>query len=109
MPPADQARLHHVVLCWLKEPGNAAQRQAIMAASERFRSIPGVLDVQLGEPVASERKIVDDSFDVAVDVSFADRRGLETYLTHPIHLQARRVVLQPLVERVVIYDFEDRR
>ena len=57
--------IQHVVLCWLKEPGNAAHRARIMEVSKTFRSIPGVLEVRVGEVIASDRAIVDDSFDVA--------------------------------------------
>ena len=100
--------VHHVVLCWLKDSGNAAQRQRIIEASRAFRRIPGVQTVHAGEPVISYRPIVDDSFDVAITLSFADAAALATYLDHPDHRRAADEVLRPLVERIVVYDFQDR-
>ena len=108
--PRDSGKspVHHVVLCWLKDSGNAAQRQRIIEASRAFRRIPGVQTVHAGEPVISDRPIVDDSFDVAITLSFADAAALATYLDHPDHRRAADEVLRPLVERIVVYDFQDR-
>ena len=105
-PPA--ARVHHVVLCWLKDPGNAEQRQKILAASYAMRQIPGVIDVHGGEPIASDRPIVDASFDVAVTFTFASVEDMRAYLDHPLHKQATQDVLGPLAKKVVIYDFLER-
>jgi len=46
--PADEAKVYHVVLCWLKEPGNSTARQKIIDVSKSFKSIPGVIDVKAG-------------------------------------------------------------
>ena len=97
--------LQHVVLAWLKDAGNAEQRARIIEASKSFRDIPGVLDVQAGKPVASDRGIVDDSFDVGILVVVPDEQRLQEYLAHPIHQRAKNDVLVPLVEKILVYDF----
>ena len=99
--------IQHVVLCWLKEPGNAAHRARIMEVSKTFRSIPGVLEVRVGEVIASDRAIVDDSFDVAILVVVPDAPSLQAYLDHPIHQQAKQEVLLPLVDKVRVFDFQE--
>ena len=96
--------LQHVVLIWLKDAGNAEQQARIIEVSKSFRDIPGVLDVQAGKAVASERDIVDDSFDVGILVVVPDERRLAEYLVHPIHQRAKNDVLMPLVEKVLVYD-----
>ena len=101
----DQAKVHHVVLCWLKDFGNKAQRVQIIEASKSFRAIPGVIDVRVGEVIESDRKIVDDSFDVAVTLSFADVDTMNAYLEHPLHGKTKKEVLLPLVKKIVVYDF----
>ena len=108
-PPAEprRARVQHVVVCWLKEPGNNAARRRIVEASRDFGSLPGVVAVSAGEPIESDRPIVDDSFDVAVTITFESRVALDAYLAHPKHRQATAEVLGPLVERLVIYDFQE--
>ena len=99
--------LQHVVLVWLKDAGNAEQRAKIIEISKSFRDIPGVLDVQAGKAVASERDIVDDSFDVGILVVVPDERRLAEYLAHPIHQRAKNDVLLPLVEKILVYDFQE--
>ena len=99
--------LQHVVLVWLKDAGNAEQRARIIEVSKSFRDIPGVLDVQAGKAIASERDIVDDSFDVGILVVVPDERRLAEYLAHPIHQQAKNDVLLPLVEKILVYDIRE--
>jgi hypothetical protein len=107
LPEARPSRVHHVVLCWLKDPGNTSQRRQIIDVSRTFREIPGVVDVRVGEAVESDRAIVDDSFDVAIFLSFPDRQSLNGYLVHPAHQEAKRAILLPIVSKIVVYDFEE--
>lgn len=104
---AVSGRVHHVVLCWLKEPGNATQRRQLIEASRSFREIPGVREVRAGEPLAGSRPVVDGSFDVAMVFSFTDVQALQAFQAHPAHRQAKTVLLQPLVRKMVVYDFQE--
>jgi len=97
----------HIVLCWLKEPGNAAHRQKIIETSRSLRKIQGVIDVRAGEAVASDRPIVDDSFDVGMTFIFAGTDAMNAYLEHPLHKEALQKVLQPLVRKIVVYDYKE--
>ena len=99
--------IQHVVLCWLKEPGNQLHRNQIIEVSKTFRNIPGVLEVRVGEVIESDRAIVDDSFDVAILVVVPDGKCLQDYLDHPLHQKAKKKVLLPLVKKVVVYDFQE--
>ena len=101
----DPKILTHVVFCWLKEPGNSEQREQIIEMTESFNRIPTVLKARAGNPIMSERSIVDDSFDVGIIVEVRDEKGLQEYLDHPIHQKAKKDVLLPLIERVLVYDF----
>ena len=105
--PAHDHVLHHVVLCWLKEPGNARHRHQIIEVSKSFRKIPWVLEVRAGQVVSSDREIVDDSFDVAILVVVPDQKHLAEYLAHPVHQKAKSEILLPLVDRIVVYDFKE--
>ena len=99
--------LSHIVLCWLKEPGNAKHRNQIIEVSKSFQKIPGVLEVRAGQVVSSEREIVDDSFDVAILVIVPDQKRLTEYLQHPIHKKAKKDDLIPLVDKIIVYDFKE--
>lgn len=99
--------LRHLVLCWLKEPGNVEHQNKIIAVTKSFREIPGVLDVQAGKSVPSDRSIVDDSFDVGILVVVDTKEALGEYLRHPLHDEAKKKILLPLVDRLVVYDFQE--
>ena len=60
----------HTVFLWLKKPGDVQHRRQLLIASDRLRSIEGVLDIRFGEMIESNRDIVDDSFDVGIYFSF---------------------------------------
>jgi hypothetical protein len=98
-------QVHHVVICWLEQPGDADARKRLIEVSESFTSLPGVLQVTAGTVLPSDRGIVDSSFDVAIVMTFANRQALADYLQHPRHLQATQEVLRPLTSKVIVYDF----
>ncbi len=99
------SKVHHVVVCWLNEPGNKEARHKIIEASRGFSSIPGVINVRAGRAIQSERKIVDSSFDIAIYLSFENKQKLQDYLAHPIHKNAVKEILKPLVRKIIVYDF----
>jgi len=100
-----EGRVNHIVLCWLKEPGNADHRQRVIETSESFRQIPGVLEVRVGQVVLSDRTIVDDSFDVGMCIAFSTVDAMTAYINHPTHKKAVDEVLVPLVRKTVVHDF----
>ena len=101
------SKLHHIVLCWLKDPGDQKDREKIIEVTRSFMDIPGVLNAQAGQVIMSDREIVDDSFDVGILIVTKNQEDLQKYLDHPIHQQAKKEVLLPLVERILVYDFMD--
>ena len=105
--PGHDTTVVHVVMVWLKEPGNAEHRQRIVDAARGFEAIPGVIDVSVGEVVPSDRPIVDDSFDVGLYLTFSSVEAMQTYLADDRHQQALREIFRPLSERYIVYDFQD--
>lgn len=105
--PSQERHIKHIVLCWLKEPGNHLNRQKIIETSYALRKLPSVLNVSAGEVIQSNRKVVDDSFDVAVIFTFKNQEAMNAYLKDPMHKKAVSEVLMPLSEKVVIYDYGD--
>lgn len=101
------ARIVHVVMVWLKEPGNAEHRERIIEVTKSFDAVPGLETIRIGGPVMSERPVVDDSFDVGITMVFVSRAALDAYQADPVHQAAQRDVLRPLAARVIVYDFED--
>ena len=105
----DSGPVKHVVLCWLKAPGDEAARQRVIEESKSFIGVvPGLIDVSAGTSLPSTRPVVDASFDVAVVMTFTDEASLLAYDAHPRHKKAVDEVLRPLVARLLIYDFRSR-
>lgn len=103
-PPASRGSVDHVVLMWQKRPGNAADRQALLAACNDLRSIPGIQFLDSGVPLASDRPVVDDSFDVGLIVRFDSEKSLHAYEADPWHMKKVNEVLKPLTKKIVVYD-----
>jgi hypothetical protein len=102
-------RVHHIVLCWLKDPGNGQHIETLIDQTRSFSSRPGVVSVAAGTSLASDRPVVDDTFDVGIIMTFESEEALAAYLADPEHRKATEEVMRPLVERLVIYDVVDGR
>jgi hypothetical protein len=97
-------RVSHVVIIWLKHPGNARDQQTLIRASEHFRRISGVLRVEAGTGMPVGRPGIEQPFDVGIVVTFKNRRALESFQSNPRHQLAVRQVLAPLARRFVVYN-----
>ena len=82
----DDGTVEHIVIVWLKEPGNHAARKRVLENSQRLGAIPGVLSIKSGRAIPGNRPVVDSSFDVALVITLADAAAMQDYLTHPIHI-----------------------
>jgi hypothetical protein len=103
-PPAPAGTIDHVVLMWLKRPGNAADRQAILAACSDLRVIPGITLLDAGTALASDRPVVDDSFDIGLTVRFVSAKALDGYESDALHMRKVNEVLKPLTRKILVYD-----
>ncbi|MGD2160426.1 MAG: Dabb family protein [Gammaproteobacteria bacterium] len=99
----------HTVFLWLKKPGNQQDRERLLIATDRLRAIPGVQEIRFGEVIESSRDAVDDSFDVGVYFYFSDIAAMNHYLVHPLHRRVVEQEIKPVVERLVVHDFNDTK
>jgi hypothetical protein len=100
-----KGKVEHVVLIWLKKPGNVADRAKAISAAQRFpKEIREIEHFSVGQPLASERPVVDDSFDVGLVMRFANQADLSAYEKHPMHVKAVNEVLKPLAAKLLVYD-----
>ena len=96
----------HVVIFWTdpKKPNAAAD---LIAGAEKYlKPIPGVLSFHIGWMVGSHRPVVDQTYQVALNLVFTDRKAQDDYQTHPQHVEFVEKVFRPLCKRAVIYDFQ---
>jgi hypothetical protein len=95
----------HVVIFWTKPevPDAAAQ---LLAGMERYlKPIPGALSCHIGRMVPSHRPVVDQSYQVALNLVFPDKQTQDAYQVHPLHIEFVEQVFKPVCQRVVVYDF----
>jgi hypothetical protein len=99
-------KVEHIVLAWLKNPGDKADRARLIAAAKDLKEgIPEVKALAVGQVLPSERPIVDDSFDVALVMRFDSPQAMHTYEKHPVHVKAVQDMLRPLTSKILVYDF----
>lgn len=100
-----KGKVEHIVLVWLKRPGNAADRAALIATARKFQAeIKQIQHLSVGPAVPSSREIVDDSFDVGFVMRFASNADMDAYEKHPVHVNAVKQTLMPLAKKVLVYD-----
>ncbi len=77
----------------------------VVAAAKNFQAeIREIQRLSVGQPLPSERPVVDDSFDVGLVMRFANAQDLSTYEKHPVHVQAVKEILQPIAKKLLVYD-----
>jgi hypothetical protein len=104
-PQYQKGTVSHVVLCYLKNKGNEADRQKILEATRSLREIRGVYDIEVGNVLPSSRPVVVSDYDVGIIVFFRDQAAMEAYEKDPKHVQLVKDVLEPLTSKIVVYDF----
>ena len=97
--------IKHIVLCWLAAPGNSTYRDQVIRTSKELATIPGIIDMSVGTAVPSDRKIIDDSFDVGIVMTFNNIEEMNAYINHEEHMKRVREVLGPSCQRILVYDF----
>lgn len=95
----------HVVIFWTK-PGIAHATEELLAGAVKYlKPIPGILHFHVGRMVPSQRPVVDQTYQVALNVVFADKATQDAYQVHPLHVEFIEKVFKRVCERVVVYDF----
>ena len=96
----------HVVIFWTKPEIPNAADELVAGAEKYLRPIPGVLTFHVGKMVASPRPVVDQSYQVALNLIFDTKQQQDEYQVHPLHLDFVEKVFKPCCARAVVYDFE---
>ncbi len=100
-------KITHVVLFWLKKPGDLADHRAIIAGIRTLAKIDVVRSCRVGVPAATEvRDVVDHSFDICETLTFDSVEDQLAYQLDPTHLEFVERCGH-LWDRVRIYDVAD--
>ena len=96
----------HVVIFWT-DPKNAPAAEALLAGAEKYlQPIPGIVHFHAGRMAPSHRAVVDQSYQVALNITFESKKAQDDYQEHPLHVEFVEKVFKPNCVRVVVYDFE---
>jgi hypothetical protein len=94
--------VHHVFF-WLKNSKNEADTQALTQGLETLKAIPGYQMAIIGTPAATDRPVIDTSYDISWLLLFDTAVQEAIYQEHPIH-HAFIANYSHLWQRVVVYD-----
>jgi hypothetical protein len=96
----------HVVIFWTDPANPKAADELIAGANQFLKPIPGVLQFHVGKMVPSHRPVVDQSYQVALNLIFPDKKSQDDYQVHPMHVQFVEGVFKRTCKKVAVYDFE---
>lgn len=94
--------VHHV-LFYLKNPGNAGDKEKLLEGLNKLAKCPTIKMVHIGTPAETNREVIERSYAFSWLCFFDSPADEEAYQKHPIHDDFRNNYAQ-LWEKVVIYD-----
>jgi hypothetical protein len=97
--------LSHIVI-FFTDPAQPGAADELLAGCEKhLRAIPGVLHFHAGKMAPSPRTVVDQSYQVGLNIVFPDKAAENAYQEHPQHLEFVEKVFKKVCTRAVVYDF----
>ena len=93
----------HTVFFWLKEGTTDEQKAAFEKGMDKLGTTPSIQSYFYGPPAGTPREVVDNSYDYAWIVHFANAEDQDAYQVDPIHL-AFIEDHKDLWEKVQVYD-----
>jgi hypothetical protein len=96
----------HVVIFWTNPEIPNAADDLLAGAKKYLPTIPGALSFHAGKMATSHRPVVDQTYQVALNIIFASKQAQDAYQVHPQHIEFVEKVFKPLCKKVVVYDFE---
>ena len=99
--------IEHIVLLKLKNDVTQAQTQALhdgLIALKDKGSIPGIESVTAGYNNSPEGK--EHGFTWGFTMRFINADARDAYLPHPDHKELGATLLRPLVDNVLVFDYE---
>ena len=95
----------HVVRFWT-DPADAQATDKLIAGMEQYlRPIPGVIQMHVGKMASSHRPVVDQTYQVGLNLIFESKKAQDDYQVHPLHVDFVEKVFKKVCKKVVVYDF----
>ena len=100
----EKLTLVHTVYFWYKEDLSKENIEIFKSAVKKLGTVPSIGKFHYGPPASTEaRGVVDNSFDMALNVFFEDVEAQNAYQIDPIHL-AFVEQCEGFWEKVIVYD-----
>lgn len=96
----------HVVIFWTDPAQPNATEELLAGVNKYLKPIPGVLSFHAGKMVGSQRPVVDQSYQVALNFVFSNKQAQDDYQVHPLHVEFVEKVFKRVCTKVLVYDFE---
>ena len=96
----------HVVIFWTDPAQPNAADELIAGANQYLKPIPGVLNFHVGKMVGSHRPVVDQTYQVALNLVFPTKKAQDDYQVHPLHVDFIEKCFKRVCKKVAVYDFE---
>jgi hypothetical protein len=95
----------HVVIFWTKPEIPSAADDLLAGIDRYLTGIPGIVQIHAGRMVPSHRPVVDQSYQVALNVIFTDKQAHDDYQVHASHVAFVEEVFKKVCARATIFDF----
>lgn len=95
----------HVVIFWTHADQPKAADELVEGMNTYLKPIPGVIQFHVGRMVPSTRPVVEQSYQVALNLVFPDKKAQDDYQVHPLHIEFVEKVFKRVCAKVVVYDF----
>ena len=96
----------HIVVFWTDPARPHAADELISGIEKHLKQIPGIQHFHAGRMAPSSRPVVDQTYQVALNLVFPDRKTQDEYQLHPQHIEFVEKYVKRLVQKIVVYDFE---
>ncbi len=96
----------HVVIFWTDPAQPNAVEELVAGANLYLKDIPGVLHFHVGKMSPSPRPVVEQTYQVALNLVFPSKAAEQVYQVHPQHVEFVEKVFKRTCKKAVIYDFE---
>jgi len=95
----------HVVFIWLYDRADHTAQNEVVMAGRKLEKISGVQKVIGGVVLPTNKPSVDNSFDVALVMTFRNESDLNRYLQDPGYLAIKKNILDRYARKFLVYDF----
>jgi hypothetical protein len=101
-----RAMFSHIVVFWTNPALPGAADELLAGANQLLKDIPGVAQFYAGKMAPSPRPVVEQSYQVALNLVFPDKPAMDAYQVHPRHVEFVEKYVKRLIKQAVVYDFE---